>query len=164
MRMSDENVETLHLTNLQRQHIGEYSCSATNQIGENHSSTLNLRVQCKCFLCCHRNALYYAYTINIIDLYGTQEHTIAIYHKNIYIYFRVSSRLSLHLGAMVWCTMVAARIVALVQINFNQKLWAKSGLHRRWFNAMLHACNGSSIYWLVTCTLRFGLTISLNIV
>lgn len=50
MRMSDENVETLHLTSLQRQHIGEYSCAATNQIGENHSSTLNLRVQCKCFL------------------------------------------------------------------------------------------------------------------
>lgn len=46
--MSGEHVETLHLINLQRQHIGEYSCAASNQIGENHSSTLNLRVQCKC--------------------------------------------------------------------------------------------------------------------
>lgn len=45
--MSGENTETLHLTNLQRQHIGEYSCSSSNEIGENHSSTLNLRVQCK---------------------------------------------------------------------------------------------------------------------
>lgn len=45
--MSGENTETLHLTNLERQNIGEYSCSSRNDLGENHSSTLTLRVQCK---------------------------------------------------------------------------------------------------------------------
>ncbi|XP_055324550.1 B-cell receptor CD22 [Sitodiplosis mosellana] len=45
MRMSGENTETLHLTNLERQNIGEYSCSSRNDLGENHSSTITLRVQ-----------------------------------------------------------------------------------------------------------------------
>lgn len=45
--MSGENTETLHLMNLERQNIGEYSCSSKNEIGENHSSTITLRVQCK---------------------------------------------------------------------------------------------------------------------
>lgn len=47
MRMSGEITETLHLTNLERQNIGEYSCSSRNELGENHSSTITLRVQCK---------------------------------------------------------------------------------------------------------------------
>lgn len=47
MRMSGENTETLHLNNLERQNIGEYSCSSKNEIGENHSTTLTLRVQCE---------------------------------------------------------------------------------------------------------------------
>lgn len=45
--MSGEITETLHLFNLERQHIGEYSCSSKNDLGENHSSTITLRVQCK---------------------------------------------------------------------------------------------------------------------
>lgn len=45
--MSGENTETLHLTKLERQNIGEYSCSSRNELGENHSSTITLRVQCK---------------------------------------------------------------------------------------------------------------------
>lgn len=44
--MSGENAETLHLVNLERQSIGEYSCSSKNEVGENHSSTISLRVQC----------------------------------------------------------------------------------------------------------------------
>lgn len=47
MRMSGENTETMHLNNLERQNIGEYSCSSKNEIGENHSTTLTLRVQCE---------------------------------------------------------------------------------------------------------------------
>lgn len=47
MRMSGENSETLHLNSLERQNIGEYSCSSRNEIGENQSSTITLRVQCK---------------------------------------------------------------------------------------------------------------------
>lgn len=46
--MSGENTETLHLFNLERQNIGEYSCSSRNDLGESHSSTITLRVQCKC--------------------------------------------------------------------------------------------------------------------
>lgn len=45
--MSGENTETLHLINLERQNIGEYSCSSKNDLGENHSSTITLRVQCE---------------------------------------------------------------------------------------------------------------------
>lgn len=45
--MSNEITETLHLTNLERQNIGEYSCSSRNELGENHSSTITLRVQCE---------------------------------------------------------------------------------------------------------------------
>lgn len=45
--MSGENTETLHLINLARQNIGEYSCASKNELGESHSSTIVLRVQCK---------------------------------------------------------------------------------------------------------------------
>lgn len=45
--MSGENTETLHLIGLERQNIGEYSCSSRNDLGENHSSTITLRVQCE---------------------------------------------------------------------------------------------------------------------
>lgn len=45
--MSGETTETLHLANLERQHIGEYSCSSTNEIGENHSLVVTLKVQCE---------------------------------------------------------------------------------------------------------------------
>lgn len=50
MRMSGETTETLHLTNLERQHIGEYSCSSTNEVGENHSLVVILKVQCECIM------------------------------------------------------------------------------------------------------------------
>lgn len=45
--MSGEDTETLHLIYLERQNIGEYSCSSRNDLGENHSSTITLRVQCE---------------------------------------------------------------------------------------------------------------------
>lgn len=48
--MSGENTETIHLINIERQNTGEYSCSAKNEIGENYSSTITLRVQCKLFI------------------------------------------------------------------------------------------------------------------
>lgn len=47
MRMSGENTETLHLTQLQRESGGNYACGAQNSEGETRSTTLTLNVQCK---------------------------------------------------------------------------------------------------------------------
>lgn len=63
--MSGENAETLHLVNLERQNIGEYSCSSKNEVGENHSSTISLRVQC----------MYYVWLLQIqihIQIHNTR--------------------------------------------------------------------------------------------
>lgn len=46
--MTGENTETLHLTFLERESGGSYACSASNTEGETRSSTLLLKVQCKC--------------------------------------------------------------------------------------------------------------------
>ncbi|KAG4079950.1 hypothetical protein HA402_006262 [Bradysia odoriphaga] len=45
MRMSGENTETLHLTQLQRESGGNYACGAQNSEGETRSTTLTLQVQ-----------------------------------------------------------------------------------------------------------------------
>lgn len=47
MRMSGENTETLHLTQLQRESGGNYACGAQNSEGETRSTTLTLQVQCE---------------------------------------------------------------------------------------------------------------------
>lgn len=49
--MLGENVEYLHLTNLQRESAGSYSCGAINTQGETRSTTLLLKVQCKYIFC-----------------------------------------------------------------------------------------------------------------
>lgn len=41
------NNDTLVLKNLQRKHIGEYWCSATNDEGRGVSNKINLKIQCK---------------------------------------------------------------------------------------------------------------------
>lgn len=46
--MTGESTETLHLTQLQRESAGFYSCGAQNTEGETRSSTITLKVQCKC--------------------------------------------------------------------------------------------------------------------
>lgn len=47
MRMSGENGETLHLTQLERESAGGYACAATNDEGESRSSSITLKIQCK---------------------------------------------------------------------------------------------------------------------
>ncbi|XP_062703212.1 uncharacterized protein LOC109406630 isoform X3 [Aedes albopictus] len=45
MRMSGENGETLHLTQLERESAGGYACAATNDEGESRSSSITLKIQ-----------------------------------------------------------------------------------------------------------------------
>lgn len=47
MRMLGENTEYLHLTLLQRESAGAYSCGAINTQGETRSTTIILKVQCE---------------------------------------------------------------------------------------------------------------------
>lgn len=54
MRMTGEDDEILHLTYLQRESGGAYSCGAQNSEGETRSSTLLLKVQCK-YICVLHN-------------------------------------------------------------------------------------------------------------
>lgn len=45
--MLGENIEYLHLTQLQRESAGAYACGAINTQGETRSTTLILKVQCE---------------------------------------------------------------------------------------------------------------------